>query len=484
MKNTHDSCAELPQIYQSRRPEKTVLYKTLQENLETWVDQTFQSGGSVPTHIEKDFRHYLECGILSYGFARARCECGHEFLVAFSCKGRGICPSCNTRHMAETAAHLVDHVFPKVPVRQWVLSLPKRLRYYLYHDPKIASKVLKIFLDEIYKQLKQQFNIPLESQVKLGGVSFIHRFGASLNVHLHFHCIVIEGLFISDSNGSLRFRSINNITEKDIKEVQKRVQLRVLKGFKRWKFLKDYEVENMKAWQGGGGFSVDGSVKLHKNDCKGLERLLRYCARPIFASEKLQQLSNNLLIYKPDKQWKSSNGQSYAQHPITLSPIEFIEKIATLVPPPRIHRHRYFGVLAPNSPYREQVTSHASQSLDDGSITTTDSLKETTIESDDSSSTKKSSSSHYLWAILIARIYAVFPLICPDCGGQMKIIAFIREKPIIQKILNSIDEPTKPPVLSPPRAPPLWEEYLTDSFTEFIPPDILPEYEFDQRISW
>ena len=82
--------------------------------------------------------------------------------------------------------------------------------------------------------------------------------------------------------------------------------------------MKDYEVENMKAWQGGGGFSVDGSVKLHKNDCKGLERLLRYCARPIFASEKLQQLSNNLLIYKPDKQWKNSSGQSYAQLPITL----------------------------------------------------------------------------------------------------------------------------------------------------------------------
>ncbi|MCP4413433.1 MAG: hypothetical protein GY808_12815 [Gammaproteobacteria bacterium] len=55
---------------------------------------------------------------------------------------------------------------------------------------------------------------------------------------------------------------------------------------------------------------------MHKNDSKGLERLLRYCARPVFASERLQQLSNNLLIYKPDKQWKNSNGQSFAQHPM------------------------------------------------------------------------------------------------------------------------------------------------------------------------
>jgi len=181
--------------------------------------------------------------------------------------------------------------------------------------------------------------------------------------------------------------------------------------------------------------------------------------------------------------FKNSNGQSYAQHPITLSPIEFIEKIATLVPPPRIHRHRYFGVLAPNSPYRKQVTSHATQILDDGFITTADSSPELGIENEDVS-TKKSSLSHYLWAILIARIYAIFPLICPDCGSQMKIIAFIREKPIIHKILNSIDEPIKPPVLSPPRAPPLWEEYLMDSSTEFMRLDVIPEYEFDQRISW
>ena len=483
MNDTKNNSAIPPQIYQSRRPEKTVLYKVLQENLETWIEQTHENGGTVPTYIEKDFRQYLECGLLSYGFARARCECGHEFLVAFSCKRRGICPSCNTRHMAETAAHLVDHVFPKVPVRQWVLSLPKRLRYYLYHDPKIASKVLRIFLDEISKQLKQHIDSPTESKIKLGGVSFIHRFGASLNVHLHFHCVVVEGFFIADSGGDLQFQSIQNITDKDIREVQERVRQRVLKGFKRWKLLKDYEVENMKSWQGGGGFSVDGSVQLHKNDRKGLERLLRYCARPIFASEKLEQISDNLLIYKPDKQWKSSNGHSYAQHPITLSPIEFIEKISTLVPPPRIHRHRYFGVLAPNSPYREQVTSHASQSLDDGLIKTADSSQGLSTEKA-IPTTKKSSSSHYLWAILIARIYAVFPLVCPDCGGQMRIIAFIREKPIINEILISIDEPTKPPVLLPPRAPPLWDEYLTNSSSEFMLPDVISDYEFDQRISW
>lgn len=79
---------------------------------------------------EREFRRYLECGILAYGFARVRCgECGHDTLIAYSCKGRGVCPSCTTRRMVETAAHLADHVIPRLPVRQWVLSVPKRLRY-------------------------------------------------------------------------------------------------------------------------------------------------------------------------------------------------------------------------------------------------------------------------------------------------------------------------------------------------------------------
>ena len=62
-------------------------------------------------------------------FLRPRCEdCGHDKLLAFSCKRRGFCPSCGARRMAQTAAHLVDHVIPQVPVRQWVLSLPIPLR--------------------------------------------------------------------------------------------------------------------------------------------------------------------------------------------------------------------------------------------------------------------------------------------------------------------------------------------------------------------
>jgi Transposase zinc-binding domain len=79
----------------------------------------------LPEFVKDECDAFLECGILAHGFLRLRCAaCTHEKLVAFSCKRRGFCPSCGARRMAETAAHLVDYVIPRVPVRQWVLSFP------------------------------------------------------------------------------------------------------------------------------------------------------------------------------------------------------------------------------------------------------------------------------------------------------------------------------------------------------------------------
>ena len=136
-----------------RHPERTLLYQTVAEHYETWLElaSAGQFDGQCDHHtpkpfVRKAFATYLECGIFAHGFARARCEdCGHDYFVAFSCKGRGVCPSCTTRRMVETAAHLNDHVFPRLPVRQWVLSVPKRLRYFMQRDGPVLNMVLRIF---------------------------------------------------------------------------------------------------------------------------------------------------------------------------------------------------------------------------------------------------------------------------------------------------------------------------------------------------
>lgn len=137
----------VPAPYQPRRPADTPLYRVVQNHLETFLALCRDDWEEerVSPHAERELRRFLECGILAYGFARARCDdCGHDFLIAFSCKGRGVCPSRNTRRMAETAAHLADHVLPRLPVRQWVLSLPKRLRYHLQHDREALNSALRI----------------------------------------------------------------------------------------------------------------------------------------------------------------------------------------------------------------------------------------------------------------------------------------------------------------------------------------------------
>ena len=111
--------------YISRRPEETVLYGVVSEHLLTFLARRQERDCPAPRFVEREFRDYLTCGIPSHGFLRVHCDsCGHDRIVPFSCKRRGFCPSCNGRKMADTAAHLVDRVFPVVPVRQWVLSLP------------------------------------------------------------------------------------------------------------------------------------------------------------------------------------------------------------------------------------------------------------------------------------------------------------------------------------------------------------------------
>ena len=79
--------------------------------------------------------------------------------------------------MAQTAAHLADHVIPPAPVRQWVISVPKRLRGFLADRPRAVAAVTRIFLDEIERTLITASGVtaaadtPSASLPRLGGIS-------------------------------------------------------------------------------------------------------------------------------------------------------------------------------------------------------------------------------------------------------------------------------------------------------------------------
>ena len=165
-------------------------------------------------------------------------DCGHDYFVAYSCKGRGVCPSCNTRRMVEAAAHLADHVFPRLPVCQWVLSVPKRLRYFMQRDGVALNMVLRIFLRVITQSL--QSNCP----------------GAA--------------------------------------QVQATLRRRILRAFVGRGLLEKADVKEMLAYQHS-GFSVDAGMLIEADDRAALERLLRYYDRPPFAMERLRKEGTELV---------------------------------------------------------------------------------------------------------------------------------------------------------------------------------------------
>ena len=130
--------------YEPRDPSRTVLSTVIADHLETCLaslDADPDATGR-PAYVERAFYAYLQCGILAHGFLRLGCDtCPKDLWLPFSCKRRGFCPSCAARRMAQTAAHLVVRVIPWVPTRQWVVSVPIPLRYWMAASQDLTAQV-------------------------------------------------------------------------------------------------------------------------------------------------------------------------------------------------------------------------------------------------------------------------------------------------------------------------------------------------------
>ena len=205
-------------------------------------------------------------------------------------------------------------------------------------------------------------------------------------------------------------------------------------------------------------------------------------ARPAFALERLREIDPEHLVYESVK---PGPGGSVT---LMLTPLELLDRLAALIPPPRRHRHRYFGVLAPNAPLRSAVTALAGPQAETPAAQTPAAAAGAAPPAPASASAETAQAAEepihrqaarYAWALLLARIYEVFPLLCPKCGGEIRIIAFITEAPAVREILTYLGEPTSPPRMAPARGPPLWE--MADAGDPNAQP--APDYEFDQRIA-
>ena len=135
-------------------------------------------------------------------------------------------------------------------------------------------------------------------------------------------------------------------------------------------------------------------------------------------------------------------------------------------------------MLAPNSPHRKQVIAQADQFWSDAAE-----MIEESVDVNNDEKSGRGSRSVYLWAMLLARIYEVFPLICPKCQQETQIIAFIRNPESVRSILECIGEPVTPPELKPPpRGSPIFDDF--DQTNQYDVFNQSSEFEFDQTVTW
>jgi hypothetical protein len=216
-----------PPGYSRHRPEATLLYQLVGENYPRFRDRRAAEGRALPRSVEAEFEAYLKCGLLEYGFLRVKCgACLAEKLAAFSCKRTGFCPSCGARRMVETAAWLVDNVLPHQPIRQWVLSLPFALRYLLATRPELVTQVLGIVHRVISGRLIRKAGLTRAGALTRA-VTLIQRFGSELNLNVHFHLLVLDGVYRRAGQGRLVFVPVPAPSAGELQRLVQRIAERI-----------------------------------------------------------------------------------------------------------------------------------------------------------------------------------------------------------------------------------------------------------------
>jgi hypothetical protein len=171
--------------------------------------------------------------------------------------------------------------------------------------------------------------------------------------------------------------------------------------------------------------------------------------RPPFALERLSQGEDGRLIYRMKR---PRAGSLF----LLLTPEELLARLATLVPPPRIHGLRYHGLFAPHSKVRERVVPPPEPATPRAAPAPTKKKPPGVEESPARRELTTEAGRTYRipWADLLAKVFEIDVLACPECGGRMQLIAFIAEPTIAKRILDHLDLDSTGPPLAPARVGP------------------------------
>ncbi len=460
-----------------------MLHRVVREHLQTflWELDRREHERGAPLFVKREFQRFVRCGVLAHGFARSRCTgCGTDRLVAFSCKGRGFCPSCGRRRMTERAAHLVDHVLPRAPVRQWVLSLPFELRYRLAWDHCLCRAVLAVYTRALQGFYRKRTKASRHRGGRTGTVTVIQRFGGALNLNVHFHTLAVDRVFVREPDGSLSFAAAKAPTDEEVEALLGVIQSRILRLLVRRGLLTNESDEGLDEQEAPslhalyaasvrqrvatgrragapvlrfgdastvaaappkrrrqtrlGGFDLHASTSVRATNRPKLERLCRYLLRSPVAEDRLSFAPDGSVLLRLKTPWRDGTS------PLALQPLELLEKLAALTPRPYVNLIVYHGVLAPNAKWRREVVGFGRAKVES--------------EPSEGSPRKVVASHNRTWAELMRRALDIDVLECPACGGRLRFVAAILFSSAIHRILRHLGLPSDPVELAPARAPP------------------------------
>ena len=468
-----------------RRPQQSLLHRTVAQAWPQLLRRTLERGGAWPQFVTREFDKFLCCGVLEHGFIRLYCQqCRLDRLVPFSCKGRGFCPSCGARRMAAAAAHLTDEVIPRVPTRQWVLSLPFDLRYRLAFHRPLCAAVRALFARTVIALQRRcvgtSQGITL-AQLHGGAATWTQRFGDGLRLNIHFHAIVLCGAFVHRGEDQPAFVPARDPTAQDLRWVTERV----VSGVQRLLAgegpeddgtppgLQDEPTlaacatacshDRIALSEPGApriirlgrpnsrvqpavvtsddrclasGFNLHAGPCIGGNDRRRLERLCRYVSRPALSEARLEEHQDGRIIFHLKRVWSDGT------HALLLRPLELVERLALMVPPPRAHGVTYHGVLSSHSALRARIVpdgARPSGRQGQPPLSTGD------LHASPDAKPRPRASAGLSWAGLMQRVFAIDVLECPRCGHRSEIISTICDSRVIAAFLEVWCPPTGPP---------------------------------------
>jgi len=279
--------------YKPRNPKASALYQCVQAHFaafeEVYPSRYQEQYGFYRPVIGRVVEKFLLCGDLTKGFARVRCDtCRHEYLLAFSCKGRYFCPSCHQKRVLQFGSWVADEVLAPVPHRQYVFTVPKMLRIYFRKDRRLLGKLSQCAADALKTLFRAAGRDP---KAVPGIIMVIQTYGDLVNFHPHLHALVTDGVF-TPTGWFVAFPKI------DLYSLEHLFRHRVLRLLLREGRIDETVIRKLLGWRHS-GFSLHNAVRIGAADPDGRRAVAEYILRSPFSLEKLRyQASTGAIIYQ------------------------------------------------------------------------------------------------------------------------------------------------------------------------------------------